>query len=119
MKNLIIRWFILFLAILTAAHLIDGIHVNKISSAVGAALLLGVLNVILKPVLIFLTLPFTILTLGLFLFVINAIMLWITAFFFEGVVIDGFFSALLGALVISLVSWFLNWFIADEKKNGV
>jgi len=115
-KGLVIRWLILTVAILLAAYLIDGIHVSGFLSGILAAAVLGVLNVLLRPVLILLTLPINILTLGLFTFLINAFLLKMTSGVIPGFDVTGFWSAVLGALVISLVNWFLGRFISDSGR---
>ena len=119
MKGLLLRWLVLTLAILAAAYLLDGISVNGFPSALGAAALLGVLNALLRPVLLLLTLPLNILTLGLFTFVINALLLMMVSGVIGGLRVQGFGSALLASLVISLVSWLLTSLISDEGKVDV
>jgi putative membrane protein len=76
-----------------------------------AALLLGILNALIRPILIILTLPINILTLGLFTFIINGVMLWFVSFIIKGFLIQGFWAAVIGALIISIVSWLINWLI--------
>jgi len=119
MRGIIIRWLTLTLAIMLAAALIDGIAVRGFFAALGAAAILGILNAFLRPVALILTLPINILTLGLFTFAINAVMLRLTAAIVGGLYVHGFWSALLGALVISLVSWGLNVFISDRGRVDV
>ncbi len=116
MKGLVVRWLILTIAILAAAYLIQGIYVHSFVSAFFAAAVLGILNTLVRPVLIILTLPINILTLGLFTFVINALLLKITAAFIPGFDLQGFLPAVLGALVISVVNWLLHLLIADSGK---
>ena len=118
MKGLLIRWLFLTVAILVAAHLIEGIEVKGFWSACLAAAILGVLNAFFRPVLILLTLPINILTLGLFTFVINAILMMMVSGVVGGFVVHGFWSALLGSLVISVVSWLLNSFINEQGRVG-
>jgi putative membrane protein len=84
-----------------------------------AALLLGIVNAVVRPVLILLTLPATILTLGLFLLVINAAMLGLVASLFAGFTIDGFWSALLGSIVVSLTGWTASYFIGPRGRMQV
>ncbi len=119
MLIIITRWLIITVAILLSSMLIPGIRVDSLFTAVIAAGLLGLINVIIKPVLIILTLPLNILTLGLFTFIINAFLLKMVAYFVDGFEVSGFFAALLGALVISLVSWLANRFIvtANTRPN--
>ena len=118
MKGLLIRWLFLTVAILVAAHLIEGIEVKGFWSACLAAAILGVLNAFFRPVLILLTLPINILTLGLFTFVINAVLMMMVSGVVGGVEVHGFWSALLGSLVISVISWLLNSFINEQGRVG-
>lgn len=116
MTGLLLRWLILTVAIMTAAYLFAGIHVSGFGSALFAALILGILNALFRPILFILTLPINILTLGLFTFVINALLLMMTSGVIGGLVVDGFGSALFGSLIISLVSWLLSSFINDQGR---
>jgi putative membrane protein len=116
MKGLLIRWLILSVAIMTAAHLFAGIHVNGFGTALFAALVLGILNAFFRPILFILTLPINVLTLGLFTFVINAVLLMMTSGLIGGLVVDGFGSALFGSLIISLISLLLSSFISDRGR---
>lgn len=111
MLNLLLRLIVLTAGIFLAAYLVPGVNVDGYGSAIKAALLLGVLNLIVKPILLILTLPINILTLGLFTFVLNALILWFVGHVVAGFVVAGFFPALLGAIVISLLSIILNRFI--------
>ncbi len=112
---IVIRWLVITLAIMLSSALIPGIRVDSLSTAVIAAGLLGLINVFIKPVLLILTLPLNIITLGLFSFVINAFLLKVVAYFVNGLEVDGFLAALLGAVVISLVNWLANRFIVKEE----
>lgn len=114
MKGIVVRWLFLTFAIFMAAYLIDGIRVSGFPSAVLAAAALGVLNAFFRPVLLILTLPLNILTLGLFTFAVNAIMLMMASGVISGFDVDGFGSALLGSLFISVVSWLLTSFIGKR-----
>jgi putative membrane protein len=116
MQGLLLRWLILSVAIMVAAYLFPGIEVNGFGSALVAALVLGILNAFFRPILIILTLPINILTLGLFTFVINALLLMMTSGVIGGLVVAGFGSALLGSLIISVVSWLLSSFINDRGR---
>jgi len=113
--RLLIKWLILTLAVLLAAYLLEGIKVSGFFSAFLAAAMLGFLNVFFRPVLILLTLPVNILTLGLFTFLINALILKMTSGVIPGFEVHGFWTAVLGALLISGVNWLLNAFF--EKKD--
>jgi len=116
MRGVLLRWLVLTAAVLTASWLLDGIHVSGIFPALLAAALLGILNAILRPLLILLTLPLNILTLGLFTFVINALMLMIVSAMIPGFDVRGFWPAVLGALIIGGASWLLNRFIGSKGK---
>jgi putative membrane protein len=110
------RWLILTLAVFFAAYILDGIQVSSFLSAFFAAAILGILNVFLRPVLIILTLPINILTLGLFTFVINAFMLKIVSYVLPGFDVRGFWTAVGGALIISLCGWALNAITGARKR---
>ena len=114
MRGIIIRWLILTIAMITTSYLIEGIRLESFFAALFAAAVLGILNAFFRPVILLLTLPINILSLGLFTFVINAVILLMASGVINGFKIDGFFSALLGSLLISIVSWILNTFINEE-----
>jgi len=108
----IIRLLINMIAILIISYLLPKmIRVDGFWPALVAAFLLGIVNTVLRPVLVFLTLPLTLLTLGLFLLVINGLMLWLVAAVVKGFHVSGFWGAVLGSILISLVSWILSRFI--------
>lgn len=109
--KIIIRVLLTATALLLAAYLLPGIIIESIYVALLAALVLGALNLIARPILVLMTLPITVLTLGLFIFVINALLFLATAAFFEGFVVDGFLTALLGSIIVSVVSAIGNTFI--------
>lgn len=100
--KIIVRWFLLAAALLLVAHLYTGVTVTSFGSALAAALVLGLLNTLLRPVLVLLTLPVTVITLGLFLFVINAAMFYMAASLLNGLSVAGFTAALIGSLIYSL-----------------
>jgi putative membrane protein len=114
--GLLIRWLFLTVAILIASYLLDGIHVSGFFSAFFAAAILGILNALFRPILIILTLPINILTLGLFTFIINAFLLKIVSGVIPGFEVYGFWTAVFGSLIISVVSWLLNSFISDRGR---
>ena len=103
-------------AVFLAAQLIPGIGIASPGAALAAGIVLGLVNAIIRPVLILLTLPVTLVTLGLFIFVVNAICLALAAWFVPGFTISGFGAALLGALVISIISWLLSALLMDKKR---
>ena len=119
MKGILIRWLILTVAILSAAYLLDGMEVRGFTSAFFAAAVLGILNAILRPVLIILTLPLNILSLGLFTFVINAFLLKMASGVIPGFEVHGFWPALFGSLIISLANWLLSSLINDRGRVEV
>lgn len=108
MIGFIVRLLVNAVALLIVAYFLPGVHVASITAAIVAALVLGIVNAILRPILILLTLPVVILTLGLFTFVINAITFELVAHLGLGLTVDSFWSALLGALVLSIVSYLLS-----------
>jgi putative membrane protein len=118
--TLAVRWLILAVAVWVAAEILPGIHLEGIGSTLAVALILGLLNLYVRPILFWLSIPITILTLGLFLVVLNAILLlladWIAGISddirFE---VDGFFDALFGAILISIVSSLIGLFVRPEK----
>lgn len=115
-KGLPIRWLILTVAIMVTSYLLKGIYVSGFFSALLAAAILGVLNAFFRPVLIVLTLPINILTLGLFTFIINAALLMMVSGVISGFEVTGFWPALFGSLLISIVSSLLSSFISDRGK---
>ena len=119
MRGLLVRWLILTAAIIAASYLIEGIQVAGFFSAFFTAAILGILNAFFRPLLIILTLPINIMTLGLFTFVINALMLMMASGVISGFEVHGFWSAVFGSLVISIVSWFLSSFINEKGRVEV
>lgn len=111
-----LRILITACGLLLAAKLLDGLHFGGATSLALAAIVLGVVNAIVRPIALLLTLPITILTLGLFLLVLNGAMLGLAALIVPGFVIDGFWTALLGAIIISLTGMVANWFIGPKGK---
>jgi putative membrane protein len=105
------------LAIYVAAYLLDGIVLSSLAATLIAGLVLGIVNTLVKPLLVLLTLPITIVTLGLFIFVVNALCLGLTAALVPGFDIASFWSALAGALIVSIVGWLLNAVLRDEPRE--
>ncbi|MEK7555838.1 MAG: phage holin family protein [Patescibacteria group bacterium] len=103
--RIIVKWFIVALSLLLAAYLVPGIAVTSFYTALIVAVLLGVVNIVLKPILVVLTLPINLLTLGLFTFVINGFLFWFLSTIVKGFSVEGFLAALLGSLVVSAVSY--------------
>jgi len=112
----LIRVFANALAILAAAYILPGIEVSGGLAVLAAGLVLALINAVVRPVLIFLTLPFTLVTLGLFLFVLNAFCLWLTSWLVTGFEVHGFWPAVFGAMLVSVVSWVVNGFLSDRGQ---
>jgi putative membrane protein len=115
MLVIITRWLIITVAILLASQFVPGISVDTLSTAIIAACVLGLINVFIRPIVVLLTLPLSILTLGLFYFFINAFLLKLVAYFVKGFEVRSFFAAFFGSLIISVVTWLANSFIATHK----
>ena len=111
MNGILIRWLTSTGAIILTSYLLNGIHVEGYLAAFFAAAMLGILNALFRPIALLITLPINILTLGFFTFVINALMLKMASGLISGFDVHGFWSAILGSLMISVISWFLNSFI--------
>jgi putative membrane protein len=113
MLKLIVRWLLLAAALLLVAYLYPGVSVTSFASAMIAALVLGLLNTVVRPLLVLLTLPVTLVTLGLFLFVINALMFWAAATVLADFNVTGFGAALIGSLIYSLCGMVID--VAMER----
>jgi putative membrane protein len=116
--KLIVRWMLLAAALLLVAHLYPGVSVASFSAALIAALVLGLLNTLVRPILVLLTFPITLVTLGLFLFVINALMFWGAAQLLEGFNVAGFVAALVGSLLYSLCAMVIDVAMERIFSNG-
>jgi putative membrane protein len=119
MMGFILRAVIAALGLWVATRLLPGISIDTPTTLLLAGLLLGVVNAIVRPIAVLLTLPMTIVTLGIFLLVINAGMLGLVALFLPGFKIDGFWTAFLGAIIVSLISWIGSWFVGPKGKIEV
>jgi len=104
----VLAWLVNTAALIAVAYLMPSITVSSFTAALIAALVLGLVNAIVRPVLVLLTLPVTILTLGLFIFVLNGLLFWMVASWLEGFHVAGFWSGVLGAILFSIVSWLLS-----------
>lgn len=111
MRGLLIRGLVTALGLWVASALLSGVHSTGLLPIIGAGLLLGLVNAIVRPIIIILTLPITIVTLGLFLLVINAAMVGLVSKLMNGFAVDGFWWALATALIVSVVSWIANGYI--------
>jgi len=121
MTAFVIRWLVTTIAALVAAHLIPGISYDGWGALLGASLLLGIINAFVRPILLLLSLPFIIITMGLFIFVINALLLLLVSQIVPAFQVAGFWSAFFGAIIISLVSWILSSFFrgSDGKIHVI
>lgn len=119
MNGIIIRTLITMLGLLLASKLVPGVWIEGAGSFILAALLLGLVNGFVRPIMFVLTLPLTIITLGLFIFVLNAAMFGLVAAFLDNFNIAGFWSALFGALIVSITSTVASWFIGPEGRYEV
>jgi putative membrane protein len=116
MPGFFLRWSINLLALVIAGSLISGIRIESLGMGIIAAGILGIVNAVIRPIVLILTLPITLLTLGLFTLVINAAMLMIVSEVVPGFVITDFWAAFWGAIIISLVSWIVNVFVGGDGK---
>lgn len=114
--RLLVVWLINAVALLLLPYLVPAIRMDGILTALLVVLVLGLVNTVLRPLLILLTLPVTLLTLGLFIFVINALLFLMVAHWVDGFYVGGFWSALLGSLLYSIVSWLLSALILGKKE---
>ena len=115
MRQFLLRWFVTVVGVLVASAIVPGITYDGLPDLMVAGLLLGFLNAVVKPILMILSLPFLILTLGLFTLVINAILLYWVGRLMPGFRVDSFWSAFLGGLVVSIASMFLNAMIGRDE----
>lgn len=115
--TLLLNWLINAAALYVAATLIPGVMVEGTGALLLAALVIGLVNAVIRPILVFLTLPITVLTLGLFYFVLNGLMLYLAAALTPGFELAGLWSAILGALVVSIVATILHLFVKPDKKD--
>jgi putative membrane protein len=106
--KIIAQWLLSAVALLAVAHLYSGVQVSSFGAALIAALVIGLLNALLRPVLVLLTLPVTVVTLGLFLFVINALMFWAASGLLAGFQVNGFVAALIGSLIYSVLGMVID-----------
>jgi len=117
----LIRWLVTTIAVFAAEKIIPGIHCHSAGALLGASLLLGIINAFVRPILLLLSIPFIIVTMGFFILVVNALMLMLVAQIIPSFSVDGFWSAFFGSIVISLVSWILSSFFrsSDGKFHTI
>ena len=114
--RILLVWLLNTLALIAVAYLMPSITIADFKSALIAALILGLVNAFIRPVLILLTLPVTVLTLGLFILVINGLLFWFVGSFVEGFRVEGFWAGFFGAILFSVVSWVLSALVLKGKK---
>ncbi len=117
MPDIVLRWFVTTLAILIVPALVSGVRVESFMSALAMAAVLGVINAIVRPVLIVLTFPLTVLSLGFFLLVINAVTFMMAGGIVSGMKVDSFGAAFFAALIVTLVSWIVNLSIKKSESG--
>ena len=116
MKGFLFRLLITAFGLWAAATIVPGVEITGWRALLVSALLLGIVNAVIRPIILILTLPLTVLTLGLFLFVLNAFCLWLASALVKGFEVHGFLAALFGALLVSVVSWLLTAFVSDGGR---
>lgn len=121
MSAFLLRWMVTTIAVFAAEKLIPGIHCSSLGALLGASLLLGIINAFVRPVLLLLSIPFIIVTMGLFIFVVNALLLLFVSAVIPSFTVDGFWNAFFGAVVIGIVSWLLSSFFraSDGRIHAI
>ena len=114
--RILLVWLVNALALIAVAYLMPSITVSSFWTALVAALILGLVNAFIRPVLVILTLPATVLTLGLFILVINGLLFWFVGSFIEGFTVQGFWAGFFGAILFSIVSWALSALVLKGEK---
>src|SRR4249919_1999349 len=117
--RLVLVWLVNALALLALPYVFPWVKVDSFGAALIAALVLGLINTFIRPLLVLLTLPATVLTLGLFIFVINGLLFWFVGSFVQGFHVAGFWSAVGGAILYSIISWALSALLLPGKKSTV
>jgi putative membrane protein len=115
--KLLAGWLLNALALLGVAYLVPDIHVSSLFVALVAAVVIGLANMLIKPILLILTLPVTIITLGLFIFVINGVLFWGVGHFLQGFEVKTLMAGIIGAFAYSVISWILSAIVIDKDKD--
>ena len=115
--GILLVWILNAVALLAVAYLMPSIHIANFTSALLAALVLGLINTLVRPVLVILTLPVTLLTLGLFYFVLNGLMFWLAGSLLQGFHVDGFIPAVIGAVLYSVIAWALSALVSGSQRG--
>lgn len=116
MRGLLFRWLVNSAALFLTAQVVKNFTIDNFLSALVAALMLGIINAIIRPIVVFLTLPINVLTLGLFTFVINGLMIMLVSKTVEGFHVTSFWSAMVGSIILTIVSSLLSFIIKDKEK---
>ena len=119
MEGFLIRAVVVGIGLWLASRIVSGIGFDSNGTLIAAALLLGIVNAFVRPIIVILTLPITLLTLGIFLLVINALMIELVAYFLPGFIVAGFWSAIFAAIVVSLTSWVMSGWIGPRGRIEV
>jgi len=119
MEGFLIRAVVVGIGLWLASKIVSGIGFDSNGTLIAAALLLGIVNAFVRPIVVILTLPITLLTLGIFLLVINALMIELVAYFLPGFVVAGFWSAIFAAIIVSLTSWVMSGWIGPRGRIEV
>jgi putative membrane protein len=117
MMKLLLVWLINAAALFALPYIFKSIQIDTFTTALIVALILSIVNTIIRPILFVLTLPVTVISLGLFIFVLNGLLFWLVAYFVQGFSVAGFWPAVFGAIVYSLISWAATALILGEKKS--
>ena len=116
--RLLLTWLINAADLMALPFLMDSVHITNVGTALIAALVLGLVNTLIRPVLVILTLPVTLVSMGLFILVINAVLFWLVAHWIEGFEVAGFWSAFLAAILYSIISWALSSLLLSDKDGN-
>lgn len=115
--NILLRFILNALAVMATAYIVPGVHVSGFWAALIAAIVIGLVNALIRPLLLLLTLPINVLTLGLFTLVINALLFWLVSGIVKGFVVQGFWAAFFGAAIFWIVSWFTSSLIKESRAQ--
>src|SRR5581483_2830393 len=116
MRGFLFRLVITALGLWVAAYIVPGVHISSVGSLLVAAVLLGIVNAVIRPIILILTLPLTVLTLGLFILVVNGISFALVSWLVPGFAVRGLGSAILGAIVVGLIGWFASTFVGSSGR---
>ena len=115
--KMILKLLVNALALIGTAWIVPGISIDSIWTAIIAAIVLAIINIVIRPIMLFITIPINILTLGLFTFVINALMLWLASLLVSGFTVSGFVPAILGAIILAIISTLLHTLLEDNRED--